>query len=265
MKQLIFLCATIMLLSMTCNDDEADMNDMTGDDCRLVKRTFDIPNDPAREEAVYSYDDQDRLTGITVTSYDRDPLPYITRTSISYNGNNLDELNTYSTFMSDPEERNFRYQFFYVNGELDSIKLDGYNAFENIDSYMLVEFNSGKLSQMQTYFYNPTMMSYELNGTTSYTWDQNNVVLSETVTPDGTMSSTSYIYDNMNKAIGTEALAYSMNVSLLSENNMTSVIRTTEFGSNTETYTYTYNSMGYPATSSQGSQYPLYEYDYECN
>jgi len=254
-----------MLLSMTCNDDEADMNDMTGDDCRLVKRSFDIPNDPAREEAIYSYDNQERLTGITVTSYDRDPLPYITRTSITYNGNNLEELNTYSTFMSDPEERNFQYQFFYENGELDSIKLDGYNAFENTDSYMLLEFSSGQLSQMQTYFYNATSMSYELSGTTNYTWDQNNLVQSQTISATGSMSSTTYTYDNMNKAAGTEALAYSMDVSLLSENNVTSIVRTTEFGSNAENYIYTYNSMGYPATSTQGNQYPLYEYEYECN
>lgn len=266
MKKLLLTFVVFSMFGISACDLFNTDDDPSGEgDCKIIGWSFDIPNDPAREEASFTYDNDDRLTSIIVSSYDRGDFPYVRRTALSYSGEQVETVNTYSKLENNPEERDFKYEFYYESGRPDSIHLTGYNAYAGTDSYILLEYAGDKPSESRRYNYNSIIMYHELGETISYEWDGNNLIKSVRVDTNGNSNTTEYTYDTMNRAYGNQALAYVQDLSLLSENNVLSVTRSSQFGSNTDNFSFTYNDEGYPATSTQGMGYPLYEYEYDCN
>ena len=268
MKHLNSILLLLMLLFVASCDLFEDDDTMGTGDCKVSKASFNIPNDPARGETDFVYNSIDRLTGILSSDWDQGSTPYKTRIQIDYSGDLVSTLSSYSTFMNDPEEQNFKYEFYYENGELDSVSFNGFNSFEYSDGYYLVEFESGKPKVIDRYNYDNFLSQVNHYSRSVLNWDNDNVSsMDVNVIASGSMSRYVYTYDSMKSPINILALSFfSGNYYALSKNN----ILKAEFYLNdalqdTDNFDYSYTDQGYPLTSQQLPGYPLYNYEYDCN
>jgi len=262
----LLLASTLLISIYACPDPDSDP--LPGDDCRLTLRSFDITGDPAHGETYYSYNNDGKLTQILSEEYDLGPLPYVTRIKFEYNGDKLSQASSFSKVESSPENQDFRFKFYYEGDRLDSVKVDGYNAYAGHDYYELIKFTGDKIAEIKRYRFNSISMAYEFNAEQKITWNGNNIEKLENTNSLGETTVIDYYYDDKRRAFGGLGLAFSeSDLSLLSENN---VIRWTFTNDNgilvfERNITYTYNSQAYPETYTLGSGYPLYELEYNCN
>ena len=269
MKHFSVFLLFVFVLSITSCDLFNSDSDSDGDgDCKLVKSSFDIPNDPARGETVYTYNSNDQLVSIESADWDLDPVPYRTRVQIVYSGDLVSEINSFTTFMNNPEEKEFEYEFYYENGELDSVYYEGYNAFENSDGYFLVETGSAKVNEIKGYTYNNLQNSFNHFATNVFNWSGNNLSsIESTIIATGEQTRSVYEYDSMKSPSAPLAYSFfSKAYYALSENN---IIKHEYYQGNnllnTQNFDYTYTSEDYPLTSQQMGGYPLYTHEYDCN
>ena len=268
MKSTVYFLMFFTILSVVSCDLFNTDDDMNQGDCKIVKSSFDIPNDPARGETTYRYNDDGHLSSIESSDWDYGSLPYKMRTQIDYSGDNVSRIRTYTTFENNPEEKQFEYDFYYESDVLDSVYYEGFNAFLNVKGYILTRFVGDELSEVQRFYYTPSQSQYNLGEVSNLTWSGGNVTEVNTIQPIARDTlQYKYEYDAMHSSLRHTGLSLTSNeYYLLSSNN---IIKSEYYingnPNRTDDYTYTYNSNDYPLTSQQLGGYPLYNHDYDCN
>jgi hypothetical protein len=264
-----FLLVIVILFFSSCDlfrdITNPDPDPATG--CVLVETNLTIPNDPAHELTEYKYNASGSLIEVIKKAWDMDPDPYIDRTTISYNGVKVNQIKTYFTFLSDPEEAHAVYTFFFEGDLVDSVRITSGEPY-NQNGYMLTEYTGDKLSKLIGYNFNTVTSAYYENGTTSIDWTGDNITKTTTTNINSPQNSIiEYEYDDKKTPLNNLGLAVSSNVlTMLSSNNVISRKNLAADGtvfSTTET-SYTYNDTNYPITSTWGGGYPT-NYVYDCN
>lgn len=264
-----FLLVIGILILSSCDlfEDKTDPDSDPSSGCVLLETNLTIPNDPAHELTEYKYDASGNLIEVIEKAWDLQPDPYIDRTTISYNGDKVDRINTYFTFLADPEEAVAVYSFFFAGDLVDSITTiigEPYNQ----NGYTLTEYSNNKLSKLISYNYNNLTSTY--NEATSYTleWTEDNITKITTSNINSTQSTISeYEYDDKKTPLSNIGLAVTSNMlTMLSNNNVIRHIYSAADGTvySTTVTTYTYNDTDYPISMTWEGGYPT-NYVYECN
>ena len=270
MKNSFHYFLVIVILFFSSCDLIKDITDPDSDPatgCVLVETNLTIPDDPAHELTEYKYNSSGYLIEVTKKAWDMDPEPYIDRTTISYNGDKVNQIKTYFTFLSDPEEAVAVYTFFFEGDLVDSIRITSGEPY-NQNAYTLTEYTGDKLSKLINYNFNAVSSDYFEAGTISIDWTGDNITKTTTSninSPQNTISE--YEYDDKKMPLNSLGLAVSSNMlTMLSNNNVVRHKYLSADGtvfSTTET-SYTYNDTNYPITSTWAGGYPT-NYVYDCN
>lgn len=270
MKQYLMISRTILLLVSatmllgSCEIIDPFINPPK-DECILQKMSWSIPNDPAHEETVFTYDTSGKLIEVVKTSYDLEPDPVVSRWTMTYSNDKLDKLSSFFKFYSDPEEKSGDWLFYY-NGNLpDSIHSPAVSVSSNA-SYTLTQYTGDKLVKLIDYIKRPNEPNYSIYNTTDLEWNGDNISKITIINSAGSSRKYEYEYDDKKTPLGHLGLALSSfgSLSMLSKNNVTKTIYT--LGTDVYIYetSYTYNSTDYPTSAIPAKDgYPT-SYEYDC-
>lgn len=235
------------------------------DECVLQKISWSIPNDPASEETEFNYDSSGKLIEVIKTGYDLEPDPTVSRWTMTYSNDKLDQLTSYFKFYSDPEEKTGDWLFYY-NGNLpDSVHSPAVSVSSNA-SYTLTQYTGDKLVKLVDYIKRPNEPNYSIYNTTVLEWTGDNISKITYTNNFGSSRYYEYEYDDKKTPLGHLGLAVSAygSLTMLSKNNVTKT--TYYFGTDVYIFetSYTYNSTDYPTSAIPAKDgYPT-SYEYDC-
>ena len=262
-KIALLLISSVLLLS-SCEIFDPIFNPSKSD-CLLQKTSWSIPNDPAHEETLFTYDASENLTEVVKKSYDLEPDPYVERWTMTYSNNKLEKITHYTKFYADPEEKADEYVFHYNGDQPDSVAIFTAPSF-NQAGYALLQYAGGKLSKVEDYNPDPAGSGYRLYYTRDLDWTGDNVTKITTTNLTGSVSSSDFEYDDKKTPLSHLGLAMTNfgSLAMLSSNNN---VKKTYTGSDGTPHvfdrTYTYSAGGYPEslTLTDGVQTT---YEYTC-
>ena len=259
----ILLLISITLLMGSCEIFDPIFNPQK-DVCILQKTSWSIPNDPAHGETEFIYDSSGKLIEIIRTSYDLGPDPYIERWTMTYQGDLVHEIVSY-TKLSNPEEALGEYLFIY-NGNLpDTIKFSPEASYNN-QTYTVTQYSGDKLIKLVDHIMRPTETVYSVYNTTEIEWTGDNISKTTATDFHGSQRIYEYEYDDKKTPLAHLGLAMSSfgSLTMLSKNNVTKTTYSPGISVHVFEYTYTYNSTDYPISSSLLKDgYPT-NYEYDC-
>ena len=259
----ILLIACSILLLSSCELIDPILNPVK-DECILLKTSWSIPNDPAHEETEFTYNVAGKLIEVIKESYDLEPDPYISRWTMTYNNDLLDQISSFSKFYSDPEEKLGDYIFFYDGNLPDTIKYKPASTSSN-PTFTVIEYSSGKLFRLTDYVFRPHNSQYNIYSTQIIEWIGDNISKITNTSSAGSSSTTEYEYDDKKTPLGHLGLAFTSygSLTMLSQNNVTKITYTTSSISRITEKTYTYNSTDYPiqVIPMKDAHPTVYEYD----
>jgi YD repeat-containing protein len=132
-----------------------------------------------------------------------------------------------------------------ANGRLSQVDYKQAGTLTNRDSYQYTS-NSAKPSAVIALTYSGTTITSTT--TTNYTWTNGNLTQSSAITGSSQPTVISYTYDSKSNP----ELNLGFPTELVSKNNVVSKLtQVTGLPSTTALYTYTFNSQGYPLTSTE--------------
>jgi|GEM_PF-3731951 len=235
-------------------------------DCVLQKTTWSIPNDPGQTINEYTYDANGYLAEVSRTMYDQGEDPTVSRLTVTYANNLVDQINVYFKFKNDPEQLETNYVFFY-NGNLpDSIHYTWGETYNFREGYFLATYSEAHLTQLLEYNYNLFDKTYILSRTTTIEWTGDNVSKVTATDVYGNTSSHEYEYDDKKTPLNHLGMALSTfgSFTMLSKNNVTKSIYTVPDSTQYITeFAMTYNDSGYPVTITPDNDYPT-QLEYIC-
>ncbi|MEA1875769.1 MAG: hypothetical protein U9N86_02795 [Bacteroidota bacterium] len=259
---LLFIVLTVFLGS--CELIDPIFNPVKNE-CILLKTSMSVPNDPANEETVFTYDSSGKLIEVVKTGYDLGSDPVVSRWTMTYSNDKLDKLSSFFKFYSDPEEKTGDWMFYY-NGNLpDSIHAPAASASNNV-SYTLTQYTGDKLVKLTDYLKRPNEPNYSVFNTTDLEWSGDNISKITITNNYGSSRFFEYEYDDKKTPLGHLGLALSSfgSLTMLSKNNVTKTTYTLGTNVYISETSYTYNSTDYPISAIPAKDgYPT-NYEYDC-
>jgi len=267
-KFFVPLCGLVMILS-SCEVFDTFFN-QSESDCQLLSTEWSIPNDPAKLTTEYIYDADDKLIELIRTDYDLDDSNSIIRFEITYTGDKINEIIYYSKFLTQVEQKQLRYVFYFLGDEVDSVAVTGFNDYEYTNDYILTKYENGKLVELKTYQIDAINGDDVLTRTKVLTWTGDNVSSIGRQFINGSMSTVNYEYDDKNSPLVSVGLAIANHklFTILSKNNL---IRASQpggvlGGTGEIVYEISYNDNDYPESIQEILNYDTYPttYTYDC-